>query len=113
MSRKNKSTTEKSDVCISGLRVPTPIITVLKAHAASQERTLVAQIRVALREWTAQHPVAGVGSQQFPQKNVQPPVTIPPALAPYVGPQDMTGLGSIPHDDELLPDAEGDPLVPD
>ena len=47
---------------------------------------------------------------------------IPPELAKLVGPQDMTGFGSIVHDpskpiqlsdDELLPDPEGTPLTPD
>jgi hypothetical protein len=49
---------------------------------------------------------------------------IPPELAKYVGPQDLSGMGSVPppaeatgpqslSDDELLPDADGDPVVPE
>lgn len=40
---------------------------------------------------------------------------IPPDLAKLAGPQDLSGMGSIPakqlNDDELLPDPEGDALT--
>lgn len=64
---KKKQTATGTGTPVSGLRLPPEILAELRTHAEQMERTLVAQIRVALREWcklnTGKLPVV-VASQQ-------------------------------------------------
>jgi hypothetical protein len=98
-----------------------------KERTEAQKRLLALDVEIPALQSTIQ----ALQRQLKPGVVVSPPMvaafikadsTVPLELAKFVGPQDLTGMGSITHDpskprqlseDELLPPIEGTPLTPD
>ena len=71
--QKNDKKSEPSDVAISGLRMPRSLVDLLRKESSEMERTIVAQIRVCVREW-------------FQLKGKVPPANIPATISTNVAP---------------------------